>query len=305
MPRFEENFRAWYEACGQQAVQPPMTKTLELPSISIVTCSYQQAKFVAQAMRSVLDQNYPALEYVVIDGGSSDGSAQIIGRYQRALAYWTSEPDGGQTQALIKGFGRCSGEILGWLCSDDLLLPGALRTVGAFFAAHPEVAAVYGDALWIDADGRFLRPKRESGFNRFVLLHDHNYIPQPSMFWRRSLYEAVGGLDARFELAMDADLWERFSARTRIVHIPVYLSCMRYYAAQKTRARRADALRECTAIRARDRRGAAPGSRGLALRLAARCLRIAEKLRAGGYAPRVPAEHLDWLRRAAAPQSAP
>jgi len=256
-------------------------------------------------MRSVLEQGYASLEYVVVDGGSSDGSAEILRRHQHALAYWACEPDGGQTRALIKGFGRCSGEILGWLCSDDLLLPGALRTVGAFFAAHPGVAAVYGDALWIDAEGRFLRPKREIGFNRFVLLHDHNYIPQPSMFWRRSLYEAVGGLDPRFDLAMDADLWDRFSARTRIAHIPVYLSCMRFYAQQKTRARRADALRENTVLRARDRRAALPRARGLALRFAARTLRIAAKLRAGGYAPAVPAEHLAWLRRAAAPPSAP
>jgi len=277
---------------------------MKLPRISIVTCSYQQAKFVAQAIRSVLEQDYPSLEYVVIDGGSSDGSAEIIQRYERALSFWTSEPDGGQTQALIKGFSRCNGEVLGWLCSDDLLLPGALAAVGLFFARHPEVAAVYGDSLWIDAEGRFLRPKRESGFNRFVLLHDHNYIPQPSMFWRRSLYDAVGGLDPRFDLAMDADLWERFSARSRIAHIPVYLSCMRFHAQQKTRARSVDALRESMIIRARDRRGAPPGAQGFALRLAARGLRISAKLRAGGYTPAVPAETLDWLRRTA-PQSAP
>ena len=270
------------------------------PSISLVTCSYQQAPFLEQAMRSVLEQEYPALEYVVIDGGSSDGSTQIIERYARALAHWESGPDGGQTRALIKGFGRCTGEVLGWLCSDDMLLPGALHAVGAYFAAHPRVDALYGDALWIGADGHLLRPKRESGFNRFVLLHDHNYIPQPSMFWRRSLYEAVGGLDARFDLAMDADLWERFSTRTRIAHLRRYLSCMRFHAQQKTRARRPDALREDAIIRARAA-GRAP--RPL-LRLAARGLRIANKLLAGGYTAAVPAEHLEWLRRWAAPRAA-
>ena len=191
-------------------------RKIETPRISVVTCSFQQASYLEQALRSVLEQAYPSLEYVVVDGGSSDGSAEIIRRHAPALAHWVSEPDGGQTQALIKGFSRCTGDVLGWLCSDDLLLPGALRTVGEFFAAHPGVAAAYGDALWIDAGGRLLRPKREIDFSRFVLLHDHNYIPQPSMFWRRSLYDAVGGLDARFDLAMDADLWERFSASTRI-----------------------------------------------------------------------------------------
>lgn len=268
-----------------------------LPLVSIVTCSYQQSSYLEQTMRSVLDQDYAALEYLVIDGASQDGSAEIIRRYASSLSYWVSEPDDGQTHALIKGFARARGEVFGWLCSDDLLLPGALRTVGEFFAAHPKVNAVYGDALWIDAGGRLLRPKREIEFNRFVLLYDHNYIPQPSMFWRRSLYEAVGGLDARFELAMDADLWERFSARTRIVHLPVYLSCMRHYPKQKTRARRADALRENALIRARE-----PFPlRSSALRLCARALRIGAKLRAGGYGAPVPAEHREWLRRVAPP----
>jgi len=260
-----------------------------------VTCSYQQVRYLEQAMRSVLEQDFPSLEYVVIDGGSSDGSKQIIARYARALAHWESGPDDGQTHALIKGFRHCTGEILGWLCSDDLLLPGALRAVGEFFRSHPRIAAVYGDALWIDADGRFLRPKKEIDFNRFVLLHDHNYVPQPSMFWRRSLYDKVGGLDPRFELAMDADLWERFSSVTRIAHIPAFLSCMRFHAGQKTRARRPDALREDAIIRARPAQRAVPWPR----RLAARGLRIAAKLRAGGYASAVPGEHIAWLRRMA------
>ena len=177
--------------------------------------------------------------------------------------------------------------------------------MGEFFAAHPGVAAAYGDALWIDAEGRLLRPKREIDFSRFVLLHDHNYIPQPSMFWRRSLYDAVGGLDARFDLAMDADLWERFSASTRIARIPAYLSCMRFHPRQKTRARRADARREDALIRARDGRRALQPPLGLALRIAARGLRIAAKLRAGGYGAPVPGEHLDWLRRFATPRTAP
>jgi glycosyltransferase involved in cell wall biosynthesis len=246
-------------------------------------------------MRSVLEQDYPSLEYVVIDGGSSDGSKAIIAKYARALAHWESAPDGGQTHALIKGFRHCAGEVLGWLCSDDLLLPGALRTVGEFFRSHPRVAAVYGDALWIDAEGGFLRPKKEIDFNRFVLLHDHNYVPQPSMFWRRSLYERVGGLDARFELAMDADLWERFSAVTRIAHIPAFLSCMRFHPQQKTQARRGDALREDAFIRARFGQRAAQRLR----RFAARGLRIAAKLRSGGYTAPVPGETIAWLRRMA------
>jgi glycosyltransferase involved in cell wall biosynthesis len=269
-----------------------------LPSISLVTCSFQQGRYLEQTIRSVLAQRYPALEYVVIDGGSTDASVAIIERYASALAYWVSEPDRGQTDALIKGFARSSGELCGWLCSDDLLLPGALHAVGEFFGRHPRVMAAYGDALWIDAAGRFLRPKREMPFNRFVLLHDHNYVPQPSMFWRRALYDAVDGLDRGFDLAMDADLWARFSAQTRIAHIPRYLSCMRSYPEQKTRSRRDEGRREDGRIRDDSGAPGAATARPL-LRLAARCVRVATKALAGGYTARAPREHLVWLERLA------
>lgn len=269
------------------------------PRISIVTCSYRQARFLQAALRSVIDQRYPALEYIVVDGGSDDGSREIIERHSASLAYWVSEPDGGQTDALRKGFARASGDILGWLCSDDLLLPGALRAVAAFFRARPEAMAVYGDALWIDAGGRLLRPKREIAFNRFVFLHDHNYVPQPSMFWRRELYQAVGGLDPAFDLAMDADLWERFSRRARIEHIARYLSCMRFYPEQKTRSRRAGQALEDACIRRRARHGPQGALGERLLRLTARCLRVAGKAAAGGYGARVPRGHVQWLERCA------
>src|ERR1700744_2763520 len=136
--------------------------------ISIVNMSYQQGRYLDATLRSVLDQGYVDLEYIVIDGGSKDQSVPVIQAHARHLAYWVSEPDRGQTDALIKGFNRASGDICGWLCSDDLLLPGALQKVAVFFDAHPDVAAVYGDALWIDAQGAYIRPKREMGFSRFV-----------------------------------------------------------------------------------------------------------------------------------------
>lgn len=221
------------------------------PEISIVTCSYQQGKFLDATMRSVLDQRYVNVEYIVIDGGSSDGSVEIIKQHADQLAYWVSERDNGQTDALIKGFKHSTAQIQGWLCSDDLLLPGALKTVALFFENHPEVDAVYGDSLWIDSAGHYLRPKKEIGFNRFTFLFDHNYISQPSMFWRKSLYDKVNGLDASFNLAMDADLWERFSRHTKIAHIPQYLSCMRYYPEQKTRALRPKGVIEDQKIRQR------------------------------------------------------
>ena len=273
----------------------------DYPTISIVTCSYQQARFLEATMRSVMGQDYPALDYIVMDGGSKDGSREIIERHAGALSYWVSEPDEGQTDALIKGFKRAQGEVLGWLCSDDLLLPGALEAVGTFFRDHPEVDAVYGDALWIDAEGQPLRAKREMGFNRFVYLHDHNYIPQPSMFWRRSLYEAVGGLDTRFNLAMDSDLWDRFAARTKIAHMPRYLSCMRYYPEQKTRHLRPAGEIEDALIRRRSSALARLTVLEPLWHAGARGLRLVQKGLSGGYTARVPSDMLPWLDAHATP----
>jgi len=269
---------------------------IDQPKISIVTCSYQQGRYLDATLRSVLDQAYPDLEYIVVDGGSTDESAAVIRAHEHELAYWVSEPDRGQTDALIKGFNRAGGEICGWLCSDDLLLPGALQKVAHFFAEHPQVAAVYGDALWIDAAGDYIRPKREMGFNRFVFLFDHNYIAQPSMFWRRDLYERVRGLDRDFNLAMDADLWERFSRHTRIAHLPEYLSCMRYYPEQKTRAMRPQGRLEDARIRGRSALARLPGATPVLQRVA-RLQRVLAKGLAGGYWGGPPAGQLQALRR--------
>lgn len=269
---------------------------MSAPLISIVTCSYQQGKFLDATIRSVLEQDCPNLEYMIVDGGSTDGSVDIIKRYAHRLAYWVSEPDGGQTEALIKGFKRSRGEIMGWLCSDDLLLPGALDTVAEFFKKHREVDAAYGDSLWIDASSNYIRCKREMPFYRFVFFYDHNYVPQSSMFWRRSLYDAVGGLDERFNFAMDGDLWERFSARAKIVHIPKYLSCMRLYAEQKTTKLRSESLREDAIIRTRGPLGKGGALSYPFLRTMARFTRIAHKLVNGCYGAKALRQHVDWLK---------
>jgi len=266
-----------------------------LPTISLITCSYEQARYLEATLRSVLSQNYPALEYIVIDGGSNDGSVDIIRSYASQLAHWVSEPDRGQTDALIKGFSRARGEIMGWLCSDDLLLPGALHAIGEYFARHQECGAMYGDALWIDGEGRYLRPKKEIDFNRFIFLYDHNYIPQPSMFWRRSLYTAVGGLNRDFNLAMDGDLWERFARRGRIDHIARYLSCMRFYPQQKTRALRPRAKVENAILRTRHADAWIERLYPL-LHPCAKALRAALKVSRGGYGARVSPEQLAWLQ---------
>lgn len=273
----------------------------DLPTISIVTCSFQQARFLDATMRSALNQQYPSLEYIVIDGASQDDSTKIIKKHAQRLSYWVSEKDSGQTEALKKGFARAQGEVQGWLCSDDILLPGALQAVGEFFRDNPNVGAVYGDALWIDAEGKPLRAKREMGFNQFVFLHDHNYIPQPSMFWRKSLYDAVGGLDETFNLAMDSDLWARFSEKTIIVHISQYLSCMRFYPEQKTRSMRPAGRLEDLKIRTRGSRLARIVFIRPIQHVLARAMRAVSKTLAGGFGAKVPAQFSPWLNAHATP----
>ncbi|MFN8559230.1 MAG: glycosyltransferase family 2 protein [Dehalococcoidia bacterium] len=249
--------------------------------ISIVTPSYNQAEFLEATLLSVLNQGYPNLEYIVIDGGSSDGSVEILERYRPRLSYLVSERDKGQTDALIKGFARATGDVLAWLNSDDLYEPWTLRQVAAFFTRRPAARFVFGDARWVDRAGRFLRPKREIPFNRFLWLHSYNYIPQPSTFWRRNLYQQVGGLDPAFDLAMDADLWARFSNVTPLHHVPRSWSRMREYPEQKNQKRRVQSDAEDRRVRERFVRTA--GLRWRAGRVLARGLRVSWKAATGCY----------------------
>lgn len=269
---------------------------MSLPKISIVTCSYQQGKFLDSTMRSVLDQQYAALEYLVIDGGSRDESVAVIQRHAEHLAYWVSEQDRGQTHALQKGFARTTGDVMGWLCSDDLLLPGALQAVGEFFRDHPDVDMVYGDAIWIDAHGRYIRPKKEIPWNQFVFLYDFNFIAQPSCFWRRRLYEKVGGLQEKWNLNMDSDLWLRFASATRPAHQSGYWSGIRDYPEQKTRALQPTGRQEWNTLIERESPALAQWPRR-PLNMAARALRIGSKLLHGGYGARPAPALLDSLKQ--------
>lgn len=266
------------------------------PKISIVTCSYQQGKFIDSTIRSVLDQGYPNLEYMIIDGGSRDQTVDVIKRHEDRLAYWVSEKDRGQTHALQKGFDRSTGEILGWLCSDDLLLPNALNRVARFFDEHPDVDFVFGNALWIDADGRYIRPKKEMPWNKFLFLYDHNYLAQPATFWRRSLFEKVGGLDESWNLGMDSDLWLRFAKHAKPYYLNEYLACMRDYPEQKTRALKPAGRQEDFKLKQREM----PSLSKLPdrpLKSVARAGRIALKLAHGGYWAHPPAAYVESLKR--------
>lgn len=188
---------------------PPQPASL--PLVSIVTPSLNQARFLEETIRSVLGQDYPRLEYLVVDGGSIDGSLEIIRRYEDRLAWWISEPDRGQTDALNKGFARAKGEIFAWLNSDDAYLPGAVAEAVEYLQSHPEAGMVYGDANLVDEEGRVIGrfPARQTDYRR--LLRGYVHIPQQATFFRAELWRRVGPLDPSFYFAMDYDLWVRIA----------------------------------------------------------------------------------------------
>src|SRR5258708_4479993 len=160
---------------------------MRYPKITVVTCSYNQGKFLEAAILSVIDQGYPNLEYIIMDGASKDESVEIIRKYEDQLAYWVSEPDKGQSDALANGFARATGDIFCWLCSDDLLEPGSLNEAGRLFAEDPNLEIAFGDTIFIDEKGAVTRKYKTVPFNRWLLLNTANYIPQPSTFWTRQV----------------------------------------------------------------------------------------------------------------------
>jgi glycosyltransferase involved in cell wall biosynthesis len=261
-----------------------MEDAMTFPRISVVMPSFNQGRFIEESLQSIFDQNYPSLELIIMDGGSTDNTNAILEKYAHRFAYWTSEPDGGQTQALRNGFARATGEIECWLNSDDLLEPGVLFEVANYFAKHPEADAVFGDATWISDKGESLRVQREMPFNRFIWIYTYDYIPGMSMFWRRSLYEKVGGLDTNFRLAMDADLFIRFADVGRIDHVSRLWSRMRFYAAQKNQRLRTVSDAEDLKIRARYW-GCEHPPFYVAKKMLAQAIRIGWRFSLGAYYP--------------------
>jgi SAM-dependent methyltransferase len=219
---------------------PPPPRLTEWPRICVATPSYQQAAFLARTMHSVLDQGYPNLAYGVQDGGSTDGSAAIITEHLPRLAHAESAPDKGQSDAIRRGFAKlypASHDIMGWVNSDDMLMPGALHYVGAYFAQHPEVDVVYGHRVVIDeADrevGRWFMPRYHANTLKWFDL-----VPQETLFWRARCYKEIGGLDETFQFALDWDLLARFEeACFTIRRLPYFLGCFRVHPEQKTSAK--------------------------------------------------------------------
>jgi ADP-heptose:LPS heptosyltransferase len=217
----------------------PRRADATLPQIGLVTPSYGQEKFIERTMLSVLDQHYPKLLYVVQDGGSKDCSAEIIARHAGRLRHWESARDEGQADAVRRGFVQLEtalgpNDIMAWLNSDDLLAPGALRFVAEYFAAHPDVDAVYGHRIIIDNEGseigRWIMPRHNPATLEWI-----DYVPQETLFWRKRAWDLVGGIDPSFQFALDWDLLARFQqAGRRIVRVPYFLGAFRVHAAQKT-----------------------------------------------------------------------
>ena len=203
----------------------------ELPTVTVITPSYNQAEFLEETILSVLNQDYRKIEYIIIDGGSTDGSVDIIRKYQDRLAYWVSESDRGQSHAINKGFQRANGEILGWLNSDDVYCPGAVRAVVEFFTSRPDIALVYGQADLIDYDGRMVLARQWEDFNALDCIARIRYtIPQPAAFFRREAVQRVGLLDERLNYCLDWDYWIRLSlAGLKVSMIPQRLARMRLH----------------------------------------------------------------------------
>ncbi len=204
------------------------------PIVSIVTPSYNQASYLERTILSVIEQDYEAIEYIVIDGGSEDGSLEILKKYEHRLAYWESTPDKGQTDAINKGFAHANGQILAWLNSDDTYQPGAIAEVVQFMQAHPQAGLVYGDCNFINARdeviGRF--NARQTEYDR--LLSGYVHIPQQAAFWRRHLWQQVAPLDDSIYFAMDYDLWLRLAKISPIVYTPRLWANFRLHGDAKT-----------------------------------------------------------------------
>ena len=202
--------------------------------VSVITPSYNQARYLEETIHSVLNQQGVELEYIIIDGGSTDGSREIIEKYAPLLAGWVSEKDRGQTDAINKGFARARGDIFAWLNSDDTYEPGAVQAAVGYLQAHPQTGLVYGDTHYIDEHSRVIGrfPAAQTDYHK--LRQGYVHIPQQAAFFRAELWRKVGPLDPSFFFAMDYDLWVRLAALARVDYVPQVWANFRLHADAKT-----------------------------------------------------------------------
>lgn len=215
--------------------------------VSIITPSFNQAAYLEQTIRSVLEQADARIEYILVDGASTDGSVDIVKKYADKFAWWVSEKDNGQADAINKGFARATGDILAWLNSDDYYLPGAVSAAVKIFNENPGVLMVYGNMLAVDEHGKTFNALN---FRQLTLedLLCFQIIGQPAVFMRRSALQRTGGLDASFHFLLDHHLWIRIAQQGQILHVPQTWAAARYHAEAKNRAKASEFGREAFRI---------------------------------------------------------
>ena len=199
------------------------------PTVSIVMPSFNQAQFLEEAITSILDQRDQIHEFIVLDGGSTDGSVEIIEKYASEIDHWQSKPDGGQSHAIADGFSRVTGDVINWINSDDAILPGAIYAIRERFAADEEVGLVEGNTVIVDADSDIIRCDRRAGPSRWWVNHGYLRSHQPSTFFKRELFNEVGGLDLDLLCTMDTDLWYRLIPATKCVRMKRYIGVHRVH----------------------------------------------------------------------------
>ncbi|MBA7515426.1 Chondroitin synthase [subsurface metagenome] len=205
---------------------------MKYPKVSIITPSLNQGQFIEETIISVKNQDYPNIEHIVIDGGSKDGTIDILKKYPHLI--WKSQPDKGQSDALNKGFRMAKGEIIGWLNSDDTYLPKAISTAVNFFQSNPEYDMVYGDFCKIDGTGKVFERRKQLDFTLLGLKSGLCYICQPTVFFRKRVFDKMEYLDVNLRHAMDYDLWMRIALNFKVKHIPGFVANFRYHKDSKT-----------------------------------------------------------------------
>lgn len=222
-----------------QPLPERMSNDSEWPRISIVTPSYNQGQFIEETIRSVLLQGYPNLEYIIIDGGSSDNSVEIIEKYEQYLSYWVSEPDKGPTDAINKGWQKTTGEIIAYLNSDDAYLPGTLVTVAKAFQQQLDANIICGNELKVNSEGFIVEESNIKASDRLSLLN-LNFISQPATFVKKSALDLAGGIDLSIKYTFDFELWLRITRLHSIKCIPNLIAITRWHNDTITLTRRSE-----------------------------------------------------------------
>jgi glycosyltransferase involved in cell wall biosynthesis len=247
----------------------------QVPRISVVVPSYNQGGYLDDCLESVVKQDHPDLEIIVMDGGSTDDSVSIIERYAQHLTHWQSQPDGGQTAAIVTGFGYANGDLLTWLNSDDVLLPGALHLHAQAFRRQPKADVFYGDHVVVDGAGTVVEQYKHPRYHNRLAWLTMPYIAQPGTSFTRRIWQEVGGADCSMHCAFDYDLWYRFmKAGARFVHVGGFVSAFRRHGESKGLTRLEQYAHEHAILRERYQEHLGQPLERRVARLLLRCIQV-------------------------------